>query len=261
VIDRELLGRERRRTVHAAKTVSLEDAFAFRLAAVRTFRHDSAYTLIQRLDPCPFTVRTELSNRSVNPDPRLEALRRLLSARPPAVIDRAPDHREAAVALVIRPEAEIELLFIQRAERESDPWSGHIAFPGGRRANDEELLHTSMRETHEETGIALSRTGDVLGALDEVEPATRRLPAIIITPFVIAAPAGTMAIPDGTEVRTTAWVPIRALRDPSAISEFSIARGSDALTFPSLVFHDYVIWGLTHRILIQFLEIAAEAGV
>lgn len=195
------------------------------------------------------------------PDPRLEALRRLLDTRPPAVIVRNPDHREAAVALVLRPANEIELLFIQRAERESDPWSGHIAFPGGRRAPHEELLHTSMRETREETGIALLEAGHVLGALDEVEPATRRLPPFVITPFVIATPAGTEAVPDGVEVRTTAWVPLRALRDPAAVSEFSIARGTDALTFPSLVFRDYVIWGLTHRILIQFLEIASEAGI
>lgn len=197
----------------------------------------------------------------MTPDPRIESLRRLLGDRPPAVIERTPDHREAAVALVLRPAAEIELLFIQRAERESDPWSGHIAFPGGRRAPDEELLHTSMRETHEETGIPLASSGDVLGRLDEVEPGTRRLPAIVIAPFVIATPAATLAVPDGVEVRTTAWVPIRALRDPAAVSELSIARGEDAMTFPSLVFRDYVIWGLTHRILIQFLEIAGEAGI
>jgi 8-oxo-dGTP pyrophosphatase MutT (NUDIX family) len=118
-----------------------------------------------------------------------------------------------------------------------------------------------MRETREETGIALLEAGDVLGALDEVEPATRRLPPFVITPFVIATPARTEAVPDGIEVRTAAWVPLRALRDPAAVSELSIARGVDALTFPSLVFRDYVIWGLTHRILIQFLEIASEAGI
>jgi 8-oxo-dGTP pyrophosphatase MutT (NUDIX family) len=197
----------------------------------------------------------------VNLDPRLERLQRVLRARPPAVIERAAAHREAAVALVLRPAAELELLLIQRTERESDPWSGHIAFPGGRRASSETLLHTAMRETEEETGIPLRETGAILGPLDEIEPGTRRLPAIVITPFVIATPAHTEAIPDGREVRTAAWVPLQALRDPGAVSELSIARVDMSSTFPSIVFRDYVIWGLTHRILLQFLEIATDAGI
>ncbi len=197
----------------------------------------------------------------VSPDPRLEKLRRALRARPPATIARDAAQREAAVALILRPDTELELLFIQRAERASDPWSGQIAFPGGRRADQEDLLHTAMRETEEETGIALLAAGDVLGPLDEIEPGTRRLPALVITPFVIAAPAGTEAVPDSREVRTVAWVPITALRDPTAVSELSIAHAGSELSFPSIVFRDYVIWGLTHRILLQFLEIAAGTGI
>jgi 8-oxo-dGTP pyrophosphatase MutT (NUDIX family) len=195
----------------------------------------------------------------VTVDPRIERLRNALGARPPAQIERGAGHLEAAVALVIRPGRQLELLFIQRAIREADPWSGHIAFPGGRRARDERLITTAMRETEEETDIGLRENGDLLGRLDEIEPATRRLPAIVITPFVFAVAAGTAAVPDGREVQTTAWVPIPALRDPAAASELSIAPGGTPLTFPSIVFHDYVIWGITHRILIQFLEVAAEA--
>src|SRR6476646_9126644 len=84
-----------------------------------------------------------------------------------ARLDRriAPGHRaedaeglRAAVAAIMRERnGRAEILFIKRAERESDPWSGHMAFPGGRREpSDETLLHTARRETLEEVGLDLA---------------------------------------------------------------------------------------------------------
>ena len=82
--------------------------------------------------------------------PTLRRLERALAARPGALApdDGAP--RRAAVAIVLRNAGEgvIELLLIKRSEREDDPWSGHIALPGGRHE-----MYFLFREP--ETGIAV----------------------------------------------------------------------------------------------------------
>mgnify|MGYP006195289737 CR=1 FL=1 len=150
---------------------------------------------------------------------------------------------------------------IKRAERENDPWSGHMALPGGRRSPDDaDLLRTALRETHEEIGIDIG-PAQVMGALDEVHPRSTRLPSIVVAPWVMVAPEGAELQPDPREVEIAIWVPVRALRDPAAVSELVLELGDFSRTFPSIVYGEYTIWGLTHRILTQFLDVIHEAGV
>lgn len=195
-------------------------------------------------------------------DTRLELLRAALRSRRPTRIARTADQREAAVALLVRPRTDLEVLLIKRAERQSDPWSGHMALPGGRRSPaDLDLAETAFRETEEEIGIPLGRVGQLIGPLDDVAPRTPRLPPLVISPFIVTVPRDTEPTPDGREVDEALWVPMNALREPGAVSEILIELQEGHHAFPSLRFGDYVIWGLTHRILTQFLEVAREAGV
>lgn len=189
-------------------------------------------------------------------DTRFHELRRVFAQYSPSTAERYPGVREAAVALLIRPGEELELLLIKRAEHETDPWSGHVALPGGRRDDsDEDLLRTAMRETEEEVGVPLSTDGQLIGRLDEVSPRHYRLPPIIIAPFIFAVPLHTTPVIDSREVEAAIWVPFSALRDESAASEILITLEGGSRAFPSLIYGEYVIWGLTHRILTRFLEI------
>jgi len=195
-------------------------------------------------------------------DPRLARLRAVLEQRPARRAARSPGVREAAVAVVLRPRESIEVLLIQRAIQENDPWSGHMAFPGGRRdPDDPDLIATAFRETSEETGVPLARTGKLIGALDEVAPANPRLPPILIAPFVTSVPPDTDAVPNPREVQAAIWVPLPALRDESAATSILVRLEGGSLSFPALRYGDYEIWGLTRRILLQFLEVAREAGI
>jgi 8-oxo-dGTP pyrophosphatase MutT (NUDIX family) len=195
-------------------------------------------------------------------DPRLAKLKQVLAKHPVLPVEREPDSREAAVALLLRPRDTFELLLIKRAEHESDPWSGHMALPGGRRdAGDSDLYATAVRETEEEIGVQLGRVGQRIGLLDEVAPRTPRLPPFIITPFVLGVPHDTHAEPDAKEVEAALWIPITALQQPEAVSELVLELEGGKHSFPSLRYGEHVIWGLTHRILTQFLERAAEAGL
>lgn len=194
-------------------------------------------------------------------DPRLNLLRRSFEGRPAAGLPRSPGQREAAVALLVRPRSSLELLLIRRAESPGDPWSGHVALPGGRRErHDVDLLVTASRETEEEVGVPVQRVGSLVGALDELSPGSALLPSIVVAPFVLAVPPDTKAVPAPGEVQAAIWVPVDALASSAALSEVPIDLPWGQRNFPCLVYEDYVIWGLTYRILQQFLAVAGLAG-
>jgi 8-oxo-dGTP pyrophosphatase MutT (NUDIX family) len=108
-----------------------------------------------------------------------------LEAREAIEAPEESDTRLAAVAAVLRVTDQPELLFIKRAEAVGDPWSGHMAFPGGRHEpGDRSLLETAWRETREEIAIDLHADGQLLGVLDDLAPRSPSLPRINIRPYV-----------------------------------------------------------------------------
>lgn len=176
-----------------------------------------------------------------------------------AKTDEAPEARPAAVALILRDGtggSGAEGLFIKRAERAGDPWSGQIALPGGRREpRDADLLATALRETREETGIDLT-AAERLGVLDDLYPRTPTLPPVVVRPFVFAI-TDRPVLSYSEEVTEAFWVPLADLQVPSARREVTLTiRGVDR-TFPAYVLGDRVIWGMTERILTGFLGLLA----
>jgi len=164
----------------------------------------------------------------------------------------------ASVALVVRPHPrDLEILLIKRAPRVGDPWSGHMALPGGRQdRSDTGPLATAMRETLEEVGVDLACIGYPLGPLDEVQPLGAGVPPIAISPFSFAVPALTTFAPN-EEVAAAMWVPVGDLTSVAARTEYlyEFADGR-SLRFPALSYGGETIWGLTYRILSQFIALA-----
>jgi 8-oxo-dGTP pyrophosphatase MutT (NUDIX family) len=169
----------------------------------------------------------------------------------------APNVRDAAVAAIFRvasPNA-LELLMIERASYAGDPWSGHIAFPGGRREPyDVTLLDTALRETREETGVDILTAGRVLGALERVDPLSPSLPPLSIAPFV-ALLTREVSLSISDEVAGAFWVPLAALQhvDASREVEVTLSNGT-ARRVRAFVHGGYTIWGLTERILRDLLS-------
>lgn len=166
--------------------------------------------------------------------------------------------RYAAIALVLRPSdlGDPELLMIKRAEVERDPWSGHVACPGGRMdPTDRDLEHTAVRETWEETGIDLTRDGRILGTLDDITPRTPLLPPLVIRPFV-AAVKPEVTIVESPEVAEVFWVPMSAIRETAAWGKgFVPIRGVGEREVDVFRHGQYTVWGLTHRALTQFVDL------
>jgi 8-oxo-dGTP pyrophosphatase MutT (NUDIX family) len=142
---------------------------------------------------------------------------------------------------------------IKRAEHESDPWSGHVACPGGRKEpGDRDLEQTAIRETWEETGVDLGRAGRILGTLDDLSPRTPVLPPIVIRPFVAAVPARVELI-QSPEVAAAFWVPLTALRTTASWGTGTVTVRGVQRTVPTFTHGEYLVWGLTERVLKQLL--------
>lgn len=186
--------------------------------------------------------------------PTWSQIREALSARPPIRVEEAK--KTAAVAMILREEAAgIEMLFIRRAEHPTDPWSGQIGFPGGRREpGDPDLRATAVRETAEETGIDLGEVAEYLGPLDEVRAMARLRPMnLTIAPFVYRL-VGNPRYQLNHEVGGLLWLPLAELLDPSRRSVFDYVERDTTHRFPCLRLEDLVIWGLTYRMFAGFEE-------
>jgi 8-oxo-dGTP pyrophosphatase MutT (NUDIX family) len=188
-------------------------------------------------------------------NPTMVRLQSALSAHQPIEVNEE-GVRRAAVALIFRAgeEGRPELLFIKRAEYPGDPWSGQVAFPGGREERgDTSLLETATRETREETGIDLAREGRIIGTLDDLYPRTVRLPPISVRPFVFVVERSE-PLTLSSEVALAFWIPFGSLAHTEAWREDTVfARG---IQINARVFRhqDHVIWGMTERILAQLLN-------
>jgi 8-oxo-dGTP pyrophosphatase MutT (NUDIX family) len=189
--------------------------------------------------------------------PDIRRLAHALAAREAQRHDPHDPVRRAAVALLLRLGASgaLELLLIKRAEYASDPWSGHVALPGGRQEpGDATLLHTAIRETREEIGIDIPGQGMVLGVLDELGPSTPRLPPLTILPHV-AIVERALPLTLSREVADAFWVPLALLRDPAASREVDLDLATGVRRVRSLSYKEHIIWGLTERILRQFFAL------
>lgn len=186
--------------------------------------------------------------------PSLADIRRLLADRQPCLLPTG-SLKHAAVALVLREgEAGAEVLFIERARHESDPWSGDLGFPGGKvEAADGEPRRAAERETFEEIGLDLQEAR-YLGRLDDIAGA--HLP-VAVSCFVYATEQpGPYTL--SAEIADAFWVPLQLVSDPDRHRMMTVFFRGERFQRPAIDLRGpggTVLWGITYRLVCQFLQI------
>ncbi len=184
--------------------------------------------------------------------PRLDEIRRALAAHTAATIDAEAAAR-AAVAMVLREgPGGAEVLFIERAPRAGDPWSGQMAFPGGRvEPVDAHARGAAERETLEEVGLRLAEA-ERLGRLDDKPGNPMSRLDLVISVYVYRVAASARLVTND-EVRSAFWFPIAELIDPGR----RVTHAVRGLPFPGILVGEpdrHVVWGLTYSFLESFFS-------
>ncbi len=184
-------------------------------------------------------------------------IRRVLTVYRPHLA--SGDKTRAAVAMVLHQHAQaVRLLLIQRSQRDDDPWSGHIAFPGGMvEPVDRSPRLAAERETREEVGLDLGNA-EYLGRLDDVTGAT--LP-ILVSGFVYDVRTCSRLLPND-EVKDAFWVGLDVLADARRHRErcFRIDNAErlfDAIDLPGS--GRRVLWGISYRLVAQLLTLLGHS--
>lgn len=173
----------------------------------------------------------------------------------PQVLKPVPDEEgaNAAVALLLKSKrGDYDVLFVKRIENPSDPWSGQMALPGGKREpKDKDLKETVMRETMEETGIKLDDCR-FLGVLTAIRSEPK--PEIKILPFVVLLEDEPKLKLNKAELESFIWVPFEEVVRSKGTVEFSFGK------VPAYIFADAIVWGVTYKILSKFVKAVEEAS-
>jgi len=186
-----------------------------------------------------------------------EILNRLEGHQPE--IDPRASPRRAEVALVLDGSAadhDPSIIFIQRSPSPDDPWSGQMAFPGGRREDsDLEAGDAARRETREEIGLEL-RPAQPVGRLGDLQGRQGgRSADLVISCFVYAVDT-VPALKPNHEVSEIVQIPLSRLLDPDLWTSVRYEAAGDKM-FPGIFLAQddaRVIWGLTYRFLMQFFS-------
>lgn len=176
--------------------------------------------------------------------------------------EHAPGPHGAAVAAVLRDSDRGALvLLIRRAVREGDPWSGHMAFPGGRSAaSDADALATALRETREEVGLDLESHAELLGPLPALPAMARgKRAGLSVAPFVFALTEMPPLV-HNQEVDELVWAPLDGLFRGEGATTMPYDYEGQRLALPAWNVDGHVVWGLTHRMLETLLDALRRGG-
>lgn len=181
----------------------------------------------------------------------IETITRRVSEHEPELVTPTRQTRQAAVAVVLfQPHDQTEVLFIKRATVPGDPWSGHMAFPGGHMDDgDVDLVHAAVRETEEEIGLDL-RNSRLIGPLSHQRAAPRgKSIDMLVAPYVFVVDS----LPDlalNHEVDEVVWGSFNDMfKGHTHEIEFR-AIADDQVPFNGYrLERRHFVWGLTYRTL------------
>lgn len=186
----------------------------------------------------------------------LDHVRRRLKRHEPHRTPEAPELHRAAVAAILRYRGDAEILLIRRSEQPGDPWSGHMAFPGGRSDPTDDITQdTAERETREEVGLDLTRQAELLGRLDDLTAMARgRTINLVVEPFVYLL-HDDVELTLNEEVDEALWTQLAPMQRGELDCTRPYSFEGQLLQLPAYQVGPHVVWGLTYRMLTLLFEL------
>ena len=199
-----------------------------------------------------------MGDRAGVQDLTLGEMGRALAGYSPKTVNEQARLRAAVALILHEPEDGPRILFIRRALVDGDPWSGHLAFPGGRlETADSGPRQAAERETREEVGVDLS-SARYLGRLDDLQG---RHESILVSCFVYALPTAVTTTLN-REVDAAFWFPMGELESPQRHIQKNFTYRDLDLELPALRLLDEeapVLWGMTYQFLENFLQVLGRS--
>lgn len=142
-----------------------------------------------------------------------------------------------------------QICFIRRAKWDGDPWSEHIAFPGGSRLGGETALQTVRREVHEEVGVSIGEDAELVPLPRLRIRLAGRERLLLLDAFVCHLPGPPPPLRCGPEVASAFWTPVSELWNAQNLDHLALGDRGEVLVYPAIRLPQGVVFGITLRVL------------
>jgi 8-oxo-dGTP pyrophosphatase MutT (NUDIX family) len=158
--------------------------------------------------------------------------------------------RQASVCvLVAEAEPTPHVCFIRRAKWDTDPWSEHIAFPGGSRSGDETPLQTLRREVQEEVGVDIGEDAELVPLPQLRIRLAGREKLLLLDAFVCHLAGPLPSLRCGPEVADAFWTPVSEIWSAQNLDHLVLGDQGDMLVYPAIRLPQGTVFGITLRVL------------
>lgn len=166
---------------------------------------------------------------------------------------QSPHPRESAVLILIHPhQGDAAITLIKRPIYEG-VHSGQMAFPGGKKdVGDDSLLHTALREVHEEVGIQLPTEKEYYMLNEIFIPPSQ----LLVQPFATVLNHEPVFIPNENEVAQLVHIPLAHFGAKMKTERMDIFMPhiQQTKSVPAIRYNDYLIWGATAMMLFELRD-------
>ena len=182
-----------------------------------------------------------------------EVLRHALERDTGVAAGTAALHASVCV-LVAQPDPTPAICLVRRAQWADDPWSGHIALPGGSRAGNETPAETVRREVMEEIGVSIAGSEELTALPALSIRLAGRERTLLLDSFVYRITGPVPALRCGAEIESAFWAPITELWNPANLDCLALGDRGDTLAYPAVRLPEGTVFGITLRVLMLLAD-------
>ena len=133
--------------------------------------------------------------------------------------------------------------------------SGQMAFPGGKKEQNEDYIQTAIRETEEEVGVSIKKE-QVIGKLSPIYIPPSNM---YVEPIIAFYPNQPIYIKQESEVDSIIEVPLDLLMNEDIRKTKPIIQNNGTkITVPHFDVHGHIVWGATAVMISELVDILQD---